>query len=365
MQPLRIEIADSLPALLALEDQLAALAASTGAGAFDRPGFFLPWARTAAATGQRPACLCLWRGADLAGFAPVFRRRDWKALLAWRGGPPVFGSSPAFDLLLAPDENSQELNAALVQALERMRWIDLSFASLPEGNRLARILSQEFDRQGYSVRQSPGLRYYSVEGVVSGVELEAQLSSKNRRALRSAERKMNGCCEVTLHTSETGPDPAVEILRKVVTASWKDCPRMRKIGLQLYEEQIRGCAKDGTLRFWSASHQGEPVAFAFVLAEPHGPYHGYFTAASGLGRELGAGTALMYQSLKHSLDEGASMFNLWTTRHNLKRMANSRLRTVSLDISRAGLGARMRLSAAEQLRLLRQALRTQKPRPRT
>ncbi len=93
MQSLRVEIADSLPALLALEDQLAALAAAAGAGAYDRPGFFLPWARAAVATGQRPACLCLWRGPDLAGFVPVFRRRDWKAALAWRGGPPLFGSS--------------------------------------------------------------------------------------------------------------------------------------------------------------------------------------------------------------------------------------------------------------------------------
>ncbi len=251
----------------------------------------------------------------------------------------------------------------MVQALERMRWLDLSFENLPEDNRLGRCLSRAFERRGYSVRTSPGLGYFTVEGVAGGADLEAQLSSKNRRNLRAAERKTAASCEIDLCTSDDDPETAVGVLRKVVASSWKNSPRMRMIGLRLYEEQIRGCARDGTLRFWWVSHQSEPVAFAFILAEPGGPYHGYFTALTGKGCELGAGTALMYLSLKHSLDEGAAMFNLWSVRHNIKRMTNSKLQTVSLDICRAGLGARLRWRT-EQLAPAPSDTRTEKPRPR-
>ncbi|MBY6058091.1 GNAT family N-acetyltransferase [Leisingera daeponensis] len=365
MQPLRVETVSSLGELQAMEGHLGALSAAAGAGAYDRPGFFLPWARAAVAVGQQPACLCLWRGQELAGFVPLFRRRDWKAALAWRGGPPVFGSSPAFDFLTDPQENQDELAGALIRALERMRWLDLTFENLPEGNRLGRWLGQAFVRQGYSVGRSPGLGYFLAEGVSSSAELEAQLSSKNRRNLRAAERKMAASCEVSLFTQDDDPEAAVQVLHAVVAASWKDCPRMRRIGLKLYADQIRGCARDGTLRFWSVSCQGNPAAFIFNLAEYGGTHHGYFTAITPKGCELGAGTALMYRSLKHSLDEGAASFNLWSARHNIKRMTNSRMQTVSLRISRASLGARLRLEAASRLQLLRQAFRTGKSRPRT
>ncbi|KIC15545.1 GNAT family N-acetyltransferase [Leisingera sp. ANG-DT] len=365
MPTLRAEVACSLPELQALEGQLTALSAAAGASAFDRPGFFLPWARAAIAEGQRPVCLCLWRGGDLAAFLPLFRRRDWKAALAWRAGPPVYGSSPAFDLLFDPQLDQHELSSALVQALEQMRWLDLTFENLPESNRLGRCLAQAFERGGYCVGNRAGLGYYLVEGVASGAELEAQLSSKNRRNLRSAERKLAASCEVCLSPPDDDPEAAVNVLRAVVSASWKNCPRMRHVGLQLYEDQIRGCARDGTLRFWSASLRGQPVAFVFNLADRGGTHHGYFTALTPNGGELGAGTALMFKSIKHSLDEGAVSFNLWSARHNLKRMANSRMQTCSLRISRASLGARLRLETASQLQLLRQSLRSGKPRPRT
>ncbi|MEW2912745.1 GNAT family N-acetyltransferase [Leisingera sp. JC11] len=365
MQPLRVEIASRLPDLQALEGQLAALSAAAGAGAYDRPGFFLPWASAAVSQGQRPACLCLWRGLDLAGFVPLFRRRDWKAAFAWRAGPPVYGSSPVFDLLFDPQDNQDELAWAMVQTLERMRWLDLTFENLPADHRLGCSLAHAFEQRGYSVERSAGLGYYLVEDVASGAELEAQLSSKNRRNLRAAERKMAASCDVGLCTPDDDPEEAVKVFRAVVAASWKNCPRMRRVGLRLYEAQIRGCARDGTLRFWSVSCQGEPVAFVFNLAEQGGAHHGYFTAITPKGCELSAGTALMYRSIKLSLDEGAASFNLWSARHNIKRMTNSRMQTLTLNISCAGSGARLRLEAASQLQLLRQAFRPQKPRPRT
>lgn len=362
---LRLEIIGTLPALEALKSPLDALARACGASVFERPGFFLPWARAAVASGQRPACLALYRGAELAGFVPLFFRRDRKAMLARRGGLPVFGSSPAFDLLLAPGEDEAACGAEITRALEQQRWLDLTLAGLAPGNRLGLLLVRAFRQPEYVVQRRAGGALHMIRGLSGGAALEAQMSGRHRRDWRRRERRMADQCAVTLLKEPLDSAAAIEALRHVVCDSWKNDSRMQRIGLQLYEEQIRGTAEDGTLRFWIASHRGEAVAFSMVLAGPGGTSHGYFTAHNRKGHALGAGSGLLFRCVKESLDAGAGEFDLLSDRQDLGRMANARRQTETVTICRNSPAARLRLAALGRVQLLRQALRTAKPRPRS
>jgi len=366
MKPaLRLEIIQSLPELEALHRQLELLAKSCNAGAFDRPGFFLPWVRAAVATGQRPACLCLFRGTGLKGFLPLFFRRDRKALLAQRGGFPVFGSSPAFDLLLAPSEDEAGACALLVQALKQQRWLDLCFANLPEGSRLNRCLSRAFLQRGFEVNSLPGQSYLAIDGFKDSAEFLAQMRGRHRRNWKRKERHLREICRIDQFTHQDDVEACLPLLREVVENSWKFDARMRSIGLPLYEGQVRGTAADQTLGIWFACLKEKPLAFAFELIDPNGGHHGYFMAYNPEFAKFGAGAALAFIAVQNALDSGHSRYDLWSTEGHLRQLANCTRETTVLDICRQGMVPRLRLAVAEQLRTARQMLRTAKPRPRT
>ncbi|MEX0303190.1 MAG: GNAT family N-acetyltransferase [Leisingera sp.] len=366
MKPaLRLEIIGTLPELEALHGQLERLAKSCSAGAFDRPGFFLPWARAAAATGQRPACLGLFRRDELAGFLPLFFRRDRKALLAQRGGFPVFGSSPAFDLLLSPSEDEAEATALLVQALKQQKWLDLCFANLPDHTRLGRCLPPAFDRRGFQVSSLPGQDYMMIDGFKDSASFLAQMKGRNRRNWKRKERHLRDACRIDHITHQDDVEACLPLLRDVLENSWKFDTRMRSVGVPLYEDQIRGTARDGTLGIWFACLKGTPLAFAFELVDPNGGHHGYFMAYNAEYAKFGAGAALAFMAVQNGLDTGHSRYDLWSTQGYLRQLANSTRKTSILAVCRKEIVPRLRLAAAERLRMARQALRTAKPRPRT
>lgn len=184
MRPaLTLEVIDTLPALQALRGQLQELADACGAGAFDRPGFLLPWIAAAQASGQRLACLGLFRGRQLTGFLALTFRRDRKALLARRGMAPSYGSSPPFELLLSPEEDEAPACALMARHLVQMRWLDLTFASLPPQSRLARGLMHGFAPLDCQTTRCAGPAFLSAEGVDSGAGYVASLKSRHRRPL--------------------------------------------------------------------------------------------------------------------------------------------------------------------------------------
>lgn len=366
MKPaLRLEIIESPAKLDGLHRQLELLAKSCGAGVFDRPGFFLPWMRAAVASGQQPACLCLFRGTDLKGFLPLFFRRDRKALLARRGGFPVFGSSPAFDLLLSPSEEETEACVLLAQALERKRWLDLTFANLPDHNRLGHCLGRVFRRQGCQISRPPGLSYMMVEGFKDNAEYLAHLKGRHRRNWKRKERHVRESCRIDLFTHQDDYEACLPMMRDVLKHSWKFDSRMQHIGMRLYEEQVLGTARDGTLGVWFASRGGRPLAFTIELADETGHHHGYFTAYRPEHLRLGAGAALVFMAVQNALERGNCVYDLWATRGHLNQLATGTRETVSLSICRKGAVPRLRLAMAERLKGIRQVLRTAKPRPRT
>lgn len=360
--PLRLEIADSLAALMALRSQLSELAAAAGASAFNKPGFFLPWAKAAIASGQTPACPCLFRGTDLVAFAPVFLRRDRKAMLAWRGSLPVYGSSPPFDLLLAPGEETAGICAELAQVLKKQAWLDLSFASQPADSLLDHGLAQAFERCGYPVFREQGPQYLLIRGF-SSAEYDAQLKSRHRREFRRRERRLRETCEVDLYTHESDPQVFLPDIRHILRASWKFNQRMQETGLPLYEEQIMGAAQDGTLRVWLVRSGGTPVTFLFELSCVTGTRHAYFTAYSADAGQLGAGGALLYIAVKACMDDGGGQYDLWSDRDNWRRMATGTRNTGTVLIRRKGVLPQLRLTAAGQFRRAGRILCKVKPRP--
>ncbi|WP_082018043.1 GNAT family N-acetyltransferase [Leisingera sp. ANG-Vp] len=360
---LRLEISGSLEELEALDRQLEMLAHSCTAGAFDRPGFFLPWARAAVADGQRPACLCLYRGSELTGFLPVFFHCDRKALMAQRGRFPEFGSSPAFDLLLAPSEDEEETCALLVQALDQQNWLDLTFANLPEDSRLAQCLPLACQRQGFQVNSLPGLSYHMIDGLNDSATFLAQMKGRNRRNWKRKERHLRETCDIHHFTHETDYVSCLPMLRDVLENSWKFDDRMRGIGLPLYENQVLGTARDGTLGIWFACLKEKPLAFAFELADPRGGHHGYFMAYNAEYARFGAGGALAFMAILKSLDSGNPRYDLWSTRGHMSQLANCARATTVLEVRRRGALPRLRLAAAEQIRAVRHALQTVNPRP--
>jgi hypothetical protein len=361
---LTLQVVDSISALDALRPHLAALADACNAGVFDRPGFFLPWARAATLGGQEPACLCLKRGQELVGFFPLFFRRDRKALLARRGGLPTYGSSPAFDLLLAPNENEAEAARLLAQALQHSRWLDLTFANLPAHSRLERCLRQALEgREDHCARQ-PGQSYLMVEGPRSGEEYLAQMKSKHRGHWRRKERRLREICTIEHVTWRDDVSAALPWVRAIIENSWKFDARMRATGLQLYEAQVKGAAADQSLGLWIARLDDRPVAFSMELVDRDRGHHGYYSAYDATYSKLGPGGPLAFIAIRSCFENGGRRFDTWGNRGYLLQLATQTRETTTLTFTRTGVLPRLCLAAAQRLRGLRHSLTIKKIPPR-
>lgn len=355
---LRLEIASSIADLRRIEAPLRSLARSCNAAAFSHPGFLLPWAEAAVATGQSVACHYLYRGGDLVGFVPLFFRRDRKALMARRGGPPRFGSSPPFELLIAPGEDREAAAQHLAKAVAAERWLDLTFPNEPDDSLLLGCWARAFEQHGFSVRQSAGPAYQIIQGLADSAAYEDQMRGRSRREFRRRERRMQEEGSVSVFTSDDDPDMFLADMERILQASWKFDERMAKIGVRLYRDQVRGTAADGTLRFWICHYRQRPASFLFELADATGSRHAYFTAHDPNACGFGAGGALVFLAAKASLDAGVPVYDFWGTQPYLRHLSNGLRRTRTVTVARKDPLSRLRLSTLEMLQATRSAAKT-------
>lgn len=211
-----------------------------------------------------------------------------------------------------------------------------------------------------------GPAFLSAEGVDSGAGYVASLKSRHRRHWLRKERNLLAVCDLTHVTGADEAEACLPMVHEILAHSWKDTDRMRRIGVQLYTEQIRGTAQDGTLSLRLAYLEGRPVAFTMMLMDPGGgAHHGYFTAYHADHARLGAGAVLVFTAVRNSFDNGASRFELWAKEGALSQLANCRLQTYALSIRRKGLLPRLCLNAAVRIGSAKTLLRQNKLRPRS
>lgn len=362
---MKIEMLETHEALAAAAPRLDALADVCRARAFSRPAFLLPWARAAAGDGHRPACLMLRDGPDIAAFLPLFARRDRKALMGRRLGPPRFGATPPFEFLIAPGCDAGGVAEAFARTVQGQGWIDQSFSQEPADSRIATLWAAQFERPGFRVNHAAEPGFYMVRDCDGLKTYLSRLDRKRRKEAQRLERRFLEHSEITLHTGADDLGPLHDDMRSVIEQSWKFSPFMAKRGLPCLEQLVESLAPAGHLRLWFARHEGCPIAFLFEIADDSGSRHAYFNAFDARMYHFGPGAVVLFRAVCTALTEGLRDYDFWGYRDYINRLATDLRETCTLSIERTGAVERVQrgVLAAVSAARRRPGLRTDKEAP--
>lgn len=332
--PPTIKLVRDLDALEALSPAIEELALASRARAFDRPGFLLPLARAAATEGQHPFCMAAFRGNSMIAFLPLFARLSARALFGRRLGAPRFGDTPSFELLTEPGENATALTEALARFLLAKSWVDQRFPKEPEDSRLVSTWAEVFRAARCDVVKSPGPGLLVASGAFSGDDYIQSLPGKSREAIRRSARRLAEKGEIERFERDGDLDACIADINRIVAHSWKDSPRMRATGHDLFAGLIRNLVPDGTMQVAFVRANGVRVAVNLVLVDGGDRRSGYFSAQESAAGKLHPGINLAVDSVKRAFDEGAKLVDFWNDLDYAKKFATGRRQTVALSIAR-------------------------------
>ncbi|MEZ5798364.1 MAG: GNAT family N-acetyltransferase [Paracoccaceae bacterium] len=326
----------SLAALEAMAGPLEDLALSSGALVYQHPAFFLPWARVAAQAGQSPACLAIHRGERLVGFLPLFLRRDRRALMARTLVTPRYGSSPPFDLMVAPQDQAAVMDL-MVEEVSRLPWLEQRFRFDVQGTTLGGAWADRFADLGFQVSRQPGPDYFlhQCQGGADG--FRDSLPRKHRMNCERLERRLLSEGHVAL---VTGPgnalDRALQDMGAIVRRSWKGTAEMDRRGLAMLVDVARSLAAAGMLRLWLAHVSDRPVAYLLEIEDWRRHRHAFHNAQDEEMGHYGPGAVLLFTSLRAAYGDGQASYDYWGYRPYLHRFSNQLLPTRNVVIGRPG-----------------------------
>lgn len=326
MTELKTEIVGDLSRLDALEPDLRALHGVAGRTPFDHPAFFLPWVKTAVANGLTPRCVALWRGRDLVGFGPFFVKPSKFGLTPARLSPPLYGTTPFFDLMAEGDDPvllDRLLSAVLTGdpphvLVPKTRAVSHLFTHLP-----AALAGRGFKPD---VRLEPD--YQAVELGKPGADFTAGLSKTTRRKIRRYTQAMG---EAELRSwSEGDIEPEIAMMADVIGASWKNSETMRKQGLDQLTRLARSLAEAGLLRMWSLVREGEAIAYQFDVVGADGVFYALHNAYRESAKDVSPGYLLLHGAIAQAGDEGCGRYETCGCRdyHKTLGKATTPMRTV-------------------------------------
>lgn len=326
----------SFDALRALRAPLNELAGVCRARAYDFPSFLIPWAAAAGAQGQRPRCLVLRQGGEVLAFFPFFERRDPKALFARRLAPPRFGSSPPFEILIAPGADREAVLDAMADAVAGLGWYDQQFRDEPADGTLATCWLPRMAARGARIHEEHLYDYYIISGCADAEEYQTRLVRKKRRELQRQERRFLERGEMSLHTRADDITAQLPDMRTVIARSWKYTPHMARRALPLIEGLIAGMAPEGHIRLWMAHADGQAVSMLLEFADQSGSRHAYFNATDQEAGALDAGITLLFNACKGAVQDGVGQYDFWGYRPYIKQVSTGTRPIRSYGVTRSG-----------------------------
>ena len=331
---LHVQTITSLSALYALKEPLRNLVDATGALVFSRPAFLFPWSRAAVANGLRPACLALWRGNELVGFAPFFDKRDPRALMGRRLSPPRYGSSPPFDILLTCDE--AEGIEVLAQTVLRQDWVDQTFPLVLADSRFAGVWADWFAAKGHNVERTAGPSYLTMRwDVVPESTLEVGIG-KFRREIMRLRRRVEAEAQINTYRGGRPLDPVLDDMAQVIASSWKQSGEMERRGLAALQDLARSLDAEGLLKIDFIHLQDAPIAYLFEILDPSGARHAFHNAHDGRQNYYSPGIVILDAALKSAAADGLANYDFWGNRPYFRKIANGERLNTTVSIQRSG-----------------------------
>lgn len=331
---LRVQKITSLNALYALQEPLRNLVDATGALAFSRPAFLFPWSRAAVANGLRPACLALWRGTELVGFAPFFDKREPRALMGRRLSPPRYGSSPPFDILLTCDE--AEGIEVLGQTVLRQEWVDQTFPLVLADSRLAGGWADWFGAKGHKVERIAGPGYLTMQwNMAPEAPLEVGIG-KFRREIMRLRRRVEAEAQISTYRGGGALEPVLDDMAQVIASSWKQSGEMERRGLAALQDLARSLDAEGLLKIDFIHLHGAPIAYLFEILDPGGARHAFHNAHDGRQHYYSPGIVILDSALKSAAADGLSSYDFWGNRPYFRKIANGARLNTTVSIKRSG-----------------------------
>lgn len=335
-----VEVLEDLRSLFAFAPALADLCEATGAPFYMRPAFFMVWSEHAARAGLMPRCLVLKRGATVLGFAPLFSKRLAPALLgARRLSPPLIGTSPPFDLVVAPNEAGAV--ARLADAASSLAWVSQHMPSVLSGSGFDREWAEWFEASGAAVSRLDTPGYMTAVCTVSKEEYFESRRASFRRNVKRASQKFEKVGEIETFRGGDPLEPWIDALRTVVERSWKGTAYMRRTGFPLIVDLVRSLDASGLLVLRIARREGRPIGYLMEVDDGT-VRHAFHNAMDESERDLGPGILLLFRGVLSAIESGRRSYEFWGNREYIRAMATDVRPAVQIDIASPAMRDRWR-----------------------
>ena len=303
---------------------------------FMLPQFLLPYLSRVGKR-YRYRVLTAWDGEKLVGLAPLFERRVGKlGLRLTVFSFPASGTPPPFDLLIDP--GCDGVLPAFIEALRQSDWGLIELQNVPAGSSSEKGLRKALAGlpPRFSVSKSRTGVYVPIVG--SWEAYFRSLSKKRRQAYTRALRKCDdrgGVRIVRYPGGEVGLEQALEMMSKVIEASWKKPQDDDLDGKSHLHHLARGLDSGNILDLRFVLVGDKPVAYLFQI-DYRRRFHAYHTAYDLDYQKEGPGVLLLGDALQSAhergderydlLGEGAVHINRWSsqsTMYNTLRIVNA------------------------------------------
>lgn len=319
--------------------QLDALCERVGAICFNHSSFFLPWARAATRKGKL-ACIALWRGERMVGFAPFFKFTDKKALFGKRIRFPVNGSSPPFDILY---ENAEIAIPMFKEIVERWSWYMQDFQPCLQNSHLATSWALAFGADKYKVETEPYSALFKIKVPDDFDGIFSSMRSKKRVEFKRLLKRTEEAGGFHMYQGEGSIEVELERMRTVIKKSWKNSSDMKNSGLAFLEDLARSLDNAGRLNLRFVMLDGQPVAYLMEIDDKNGGWHAYHNGYTG-GAKHSPGLVLLMAASREAVLQKKNTYYFWGNKDYTRRLANGEEHAVILRISRKSLSARAALS---------------------
>ena len=359
--PYRVETIKSIARLQEIAPALDRLVTMCAPAFYHETAFLLPWCTTANRLGQKPHFIAVWTKQDrLVAFVPLCRRRDPKALLAYRLSTPRIGSSPPFDALLAPDADQTPLVAAIAAQLAQSSWVDMLIPQTLAHSNFATTIAPALARTGMTLGRKDEGAYLKVSGYKSSQEWLANFKSKNRVDLNRQYARFLEACDIVTIDAVQDLDKAFDWIDQVTAHSWKEKLYLHDTFLPLLRSQLEGMCAAGHARIRFALKSDLPIAYLVEFFDEGGARSAYYNAHDPRENYHSPGISLMQHSVRQALDETTPAYLFLGNHEYIRKLSSETDAICTVEVMRTGLHARF---CGAMVRLVSNA-RQRRPRSR-
>ncbi|WP_192361889.1 GNAT family N-acetyltransferase [Mesorhizobium mediterraneum] len=321
---------------------------------FLHPAFLLPWYSQAEQDRLRTHLMAAWRGKRLVGLLPLSLKSSGIAGLSHRRlSPPLYGSTPPFDLVTS--EPPASLLMAIDLFFERLlAWDRIHWPAMPAQSLVSTLVTEHLRRKGHSVRIVPVESRFSVDTRNGWDNYFASIRSHYRNEIKRQGRvaeRMGGARVETFRPGGANFEEHLVHARMVIGASWKNSDEMVERGLEHLERMSRSLSEAGMFFIHTLFLGGKPVAYLSEI-EHEGRRYAFHIAYDDEYAVVSPGTLVLMSAIRMAFEDEMQSYEFCGYRDYLRRLSNVDADFCSVDVTNRSVLSHLKVGGLDLLRRL-------------